>query len=167
MFDAIDKFLLDQVFEPLSDWMHSTFGLGVYTFARLVLFAAATFLFLRFGIYGLSLIIKRPIVVLDSAILLVVISYLSVRAAEYEERYHRRLSDKLPPDMRSQGPTYFRQVTLIGFFVTLTPSANQSMPVYAVSVGIAGCIMAGTYLLACRPRPPRAKRVKKLKALPA
>jgi hypothetical protein len=31
VFEAVDRFLLDKVFEPLSVWIHRMTGLGVYT----------------------------------------------------------------------------------------------------------------------------------------
>jgi len=164
--DSIDKFLLDKVFEPISDWVHHTFGIGVYTLTRLVLLVTVALLFAHVGVAGLETLIKRPLLFLDSIIVLVVLSVLSVKAAEYEDTYHKRLSDKLPPNLRTPGSIYFRQVSIVVLLVNITPSKDELVVEYWIGLGVSAGITIGAYFLACRPRPPRSKKVTKLKALP-
>lgn len=165
MFEALDKFLLDKVFEPLSLWIHSVSGIGVYTLAKWFLLFAAVGLCTHAGIHGL-LLLQRLLEIVALAVQLVVVSIFATRASGYEERYHKRLSTALPPDTRRPGSgiTSLREVTplmvVVGFI-----SKDETLLLGIVDNVTFISFFFGMYFLSCRPRPPRSKRVNKLKPL--
>jgi hypothetical protein len=131
------------------------------------LFASVS-VFVHLGIHGFEVILKRPLEVIFNAFHLTLISVCAVRANEYEERYHKRLSTALPPNLRTgvSVARIFREVTPFIFVIGFI-AKNETYLLYIVdNVGNVS-LLAGLYFLACRPLPPRQKRVAKLKVAPA
>lgn len=167
MLKTIDAFWLDKVFEPLSVWIYEVSGIGVYTLARWLLLFAAVGVCVHGGIHGFAVLIQRPFEIIASVGTLAVISICAINASGYEERYHKRLSQALPPNLRAPGSfsTFVREISLLNVFLTIVVPISETPLLMIVDDITYTSFFFGMYFLACTPRPPKRKPAK-LKALP-